>query len=331
MSKRGESNAVCNANDGAPASVKELPDFESAWVEFNQMPKRDLIFWNLFIDELFNRMPTRNKVSWVIMIDEFPEFGSVNTVRCLSDDMHERDDVAWYSMMKGNVQNGFRSEALKLFCGKQTEGNSILDHATLVRALPAAAALGRINERISTLHYIEKNVLPVDEKLGVAFIDMYSKCRDTNDAMWVFKNLEEKGVDHWNAMINGLAIFGIGELAFNFFVEMERHSVMSDDITFIGILNVCGHAGLLKKGLMCVGLMRRAYNIKPKLPHYGGMVDILGRAGHPRFLSSGWDFLLKKPRGLTQNNFFNNYWRNLEYKVLVYGDGNVTITLRVPS
>ncbi|KAJ4950461.1 hypothetical protein NE237_027293 [Protea cynaroides] len=289
-----EDKNVISWNSMIRGYAQSKDGLEMAWVLFNQMPKRDLISWNSIIDglvkrgklkaarELFDRMPTRDKVSWVIMIDGFAKFGSVDTARCLFDNMPERDVVAWNSMMGGYVQNGFSAEALKLFCEMQTESNLTPDHATLVIALSAAAALGHINEGISILNYVEKNGLPVDGKLGVAFIDMFSKCGSIKDAMWLFENLEERSVDHWNAMINGLAIHGLGELALDLFMEMERLSVKPDDITFIGVLNACGHAGLLKEGLMCFELMRRVYNIKPKLQHYGCMVDVLGRAGHLR-------------------------------------------------
>ncbi|XP_042480506.1 pentatricopeptide repeat-containing protein At2g45350, chloroplastic [Macadamia integrifolia] len=267
---------------------------EMAWVLFNQMPERDLISWNSIIDglvkcgkleaarELFYLMPMRDEVSWVIMIDGFAKIGNIDTARSLFDDMPKRDVIAWNSMMGGYVQNGFSAEALKLFLEMQTERNLTPDHATLVIALSAAAASGRINEGISLHNYMEKNRFPVDGKLGVALIDMYSKCGSIKGAMWVFENLEEKGVDHWNAMINGLAIHGLGELALDLFMEMVRLSIKPDDITFIGVLNACGHAGLLKEGLMCFELMRRVYNVKPKLQHYGCMVDLLGRAGHLR-------------------------------------------------
>ena len=81
-------------------------------------------------------------------------------------------------------------------------------------------------------------------------------------------------------ILGGLAIHGLGEVAFELFMEMEKLFVKPDDITFIGVLNACNHAGLVKEGMMCFELMRRVHKVEPKLQHYGCMVDILGRAGH---------------------------------------------------
>ncbi|KAJ4836134.1 Agamous-like MADS-box protein mads3 [Turnera subulata] len=61
--------------------------------------------------------------------------------------------------------------------------------------------------------------------------------------------IKEKRVDHLNAMIEGLAIAGSGELAFNLLLEMERMFVKPDDIMFVDLLSSCGHAGLLKEDI----------------------------------------------------------------------------------
>ncbi|KAK8711206.1 hypothetical protein V6N13_146496 [Hibiscus sabdariffa] len=43
-------------------------------------------------------------------------------------------------------------------------------------------------------------------KLGVALVDMHSKCGSIKNDAFAFEGIESKTVDHWNAMIGGLAI-----------------------------------------------------------------------------------------------------------------------------
>nr|GME17950.1 pentatricopeptide repeat-containing protein At2g45350, chloroplastic [Ipomoea batatas] len=142
------------------------------------------------------------------------------------------------------------------------------------------AQLGSIDEGLAIHCYIKDHGFVVHGKLGVALIDMYAKCGSIDNALGVFEDIKEKTVDHWNAMIGGLAVHGWGELAFDLFMEMERLSIEPDDITFIVVLNACGHAGLIKEGLMCFEIMRSVHQMEPKLQHYGCIVDILSRAGH---------------------------------------------------
>ncbi|KAI3912428.1 hypothetical protein MKW92_042669 [Papaver armeniacum] len=280
--------------------------FEFAWGLFNKMPKRDLVSWNSMINgclkcgkigiasHLFSLMPERDSISWASMLDGYAKSGDIDKARSLFDEIPDsrRDTVTWNAMIDGYIHNGCSKEALQLF-HEMWKGSSLVpDQATLAMALSAIAELGYISEGTFIHDYIERNGLDLSGKLGVAVIDMYSKCGSINNAMWVFENLERKNVDHWNSMINGLAIHGLGYLAFNLLMEMERVSIKPDDITFIGVLNACAHSGMVKEGMICFELMRRVYGLSPKLQHYGCIVDLLGRAA---FLKCARDFIEVMP------------------------------------
>nr|AKH05198.1 chlororespiratory reduction 4 [Pelargonium transvaalense] len=275
-----------------------------AWELFDNMPQRDLVSWNSMIDgcikcgkmedasHLFDRMPKRDVVSWASMIDGYAKLGSVEIAAAMFKQMPNRDVIACNAMMAGYLQNRFFMEALAVFDYMIGECNLKPDATTLLIVLSAIAQLGYLDEGRNIHGYIEANRISLGGKLGVALIDMYSKCGSIEDAMSVFGNIEEKDVDHWNAMICGLAIHGLGELAFDLFMEMETLSVVPDDITFIGVLSACAHAGLVKEGLMCFEIMRRIHRLEPKLQHFGCIIDILGRAGK---LEEAWKVVEEMP------------------------------------
>ncbi|PSS11821.1 Pentatricopeptide repeat-containing protein [Actinidia chinensis var. chinensis] len=279
-------------------------EFNVAWELFEKMHDRDLVSWNLMVNgcvrcgkmeiarALFDEMPKRDVVSWANMIHGYAKLGKVDIARALFNKMPERDVISCNAMMAGYVHNGFFKEALKLFRDLKCGANLSPDDTTLSIALSSIGQLGCIDEGVEIHYHIKENGFNLGGKLGVALIDMYAKCGSIENAMWVFKEVEEKKVDHWNAMIGGLAIHGWGELAFELFMEMAKRSVEPDDITFIGVLNACGHAGLVKEGMMCFELMRRVHKVEPKLQHYGCMVDILGRAGH---LQEAMSFIEEMP------------------------------------
>ncbi|KAL4361823.1 hypothetical protein GQ457_04G032390 [Hibiscus cannabinus] len=258
---------------------------------FDKMPDKDLISWNSMINgfvkcrnmkdaqDLFDKMPKRDVVSWADMINGYAKIGKIDLARSLFNEMPERDVVVCNAMMAGYVQNGYCAEALEIFNHLQRDGHLQPDSTTLLIALSAIAQLGHIDKGLTLHRYLKQKKFSLGGKLGVALIDMYSKCGSIKNAVLVFEGIESKTVDHWNAMIGGLAIHGMGELAFKLLMDMERLSVEPDDITYIGVLNACGHAGLVKEGLICFDIMRRVHKMVPKLQHYGCMVDILGRAG----------------------------------------------------
>nr|AKH05174.1 chlororespiratory reduction 4 [California macrophylla] len=271
---------------------------------FDDMPEKDLVSWNSMIDgcvkcgriedarELFDRMPKRDAVSWASMIDGYAKSWSIEIAAAMFEEMPDKDVIACNSMMAGYLQNGFFMEALDVFHYMTGECDLIPDDTSLSIVLSAIAQLGQLDEGIAIHGYIEENKTFLGGKVGVSLIDMYSKCGSVEDAMFVFRNIKEKDVDHWNAMIGGLAIHGLGESAFALFMEMERICVEPDDITFIGVLSACAHAGLVKEGLICFEIMRRIHKLEPKLQHYGCIVDILGRAGH---VEEAWRVIEEMP------------------------------------
>ncbi|XP_009772120.1 pentatricopeptide repeat-containing protein At2g45350, chloroplastic-like [Nicotiana tabacum] len=304
--KCGMLDVACCLFDFMPAEMRNLVSwnamltgyvkldkgFDIAWELFDKMPKRDLVSWNLMLcccvksgnvekaTALFDVMPKKDVVSWAIMVDGYAKIGKVDVARRFFDDMPERDVISCNAIMAGYVKNSHYLESLKVFHDMLRESSLAPDSTSLLIALSAVAELGYIDEGIALHCYVEEHGFLVAGKLGVALIDMYAKCGSVDSAMGLFNDIQEKTVDHWNAMIGGLAIHGFGDLAFQLFMEMERLSLEIDDITFIAVLNACGHSGLVKEGMICFEIMRRAHHMEPKLQHYGCMVDILSRAGH---------------------------------------------------
>ncbi|KAM7275042.1 hypothetical protein ACFE04_016908 [Oxalis oulophora] len=263
---------------------------------FDEMPDKDSVSYNSMIDgyvkcgevvlgrRLFDSMPVwdRNLITWNSIVSGYARM----------EEMPERDVVTCNAMMAGYIHNGNCMDALQIFHFLKNDRNLNPDSATILVALSATARLGNIEQGMAIHHYAEENGFSLLGKIGVALIDMYSKCGSSENAMSVFEEIEPKNVDHWNAIIGGLAVHGLGDLAFHLLLEMERLSFKPDEITFIGVLNACAHSGLIKEGLVCFELMRKIHKIEPKLQHYGCMVDILARAGR---IEEARQFILSMP------------------------------------
>ncbi|KAK2354998.1 pentatricopeptide repeat-containing protein [Trifolium repens] len=69
--------------------------------------------------------------------------------------------------------------------------------------------------------------------------------------------------------------------ALDYFVRMAKVAkCVPNSITFIGVLSVCNHSGMVNEGVMYFEMMTKEYNIEPSLVHYGCFVDLYARAGH---------------------------------------------------
>ncbi|KAL0450531.1 UNVERIFIED_CONTAM: Pentatricopeptide repeat-containing protein [Sesamum latifolium] len=117
---------------------------------------------------------------------------------------------------------------------------------------------------------------------------MYAKCGNIKKALDVFHCMREKDATSWNSIIVGLAFSGYMEKAISLFEDMRNRKLRPDEITFVGVLIACSHAGKVDEGRAYFNLMKDVYNIQPNIKHYGCMVDLFGRAG---LLNQAFEFI----------------------------------------
>ncbi|KAL3567113.1 hypothetical protein D5086_032528, partial [Populus alba] len=133
-----------------------------------------------------------------------------------------------------------------------------------------------------------------DVYVASELIDMYAKCGSLDDALRVFESMPHKNKVSWNAMIYALAFHGQALEALSLFRRMSKDNgtVQSNDITFIGVLSACVHAGLVDEGRQLFESMKLSFGLVPKFEHYSCMVDLCARAG---LLNEAWDLIKKMP------------------------------------
>ncbi|MBA0605711.1 hypothetical protein Godav_018255 [Gossypium davidsonii] len=259
---------------------------------FDDSAKKDVVPWSALTSgyakrgeldvarRYFDDMPVKDLVSWNVMITGYAKRGEMESARKLFIEVLKKDVVTWNAMIAGYVLSGECKKALEMFEEMKTVGERP-DEVTMLSLLNACADLGdlqvgmkihwSLSEMVSSSGF---NVL-----LGNALIDMYAKCGSIGRALKVFQDMREKDVSTWNSVIGGLAIHGHAEESINLFTEMRRSKVRPNEITFVGVLVACSHAGRVNEGRQYFKLMRDGYNIEPNIRHYGCMVDMLGRAG----------------------------------------------------
>lgn len=232
--------------------------------------------------KVFDEMPERDVISWTSLIVAYAKREDMNAAEVLFDGLAEKDMVVWTAMITGYAQNARPKEALCLFEKMREEGVET-DEVTLVGAISACAQLGVAKYAVSIRDIAEhaglgptKNVI-----VGSALIDMYSKCGSVDEAYQVFEGMTERNIFSYSAMILGFAMHGKAVEAIRLFSEMvSMTSIRPNEVTFIGVLTACSHAGMVDQGWLFFTSMRDNYGITPSADHYTCMVDILGRAGH---------------------------------------------------
>lgn len=258
---------------------------------FVEMRVRDVVSYNTLIAgysscgevgiarEVFDRMEERSFVSWSAMIAGHAKAGDVGAARELFDQMPERNAVCWNAMIAGYAQNEKFAEAIEMFRRMLEVKGMQPNEFTLVSVLSACAHLGALDLGKWIDRYIARRAMRLGLFLGNALSDMYAKCGCIADARRVFDRMVERDVISWSIIVTGTAMHGLWEEAIDSFHEMLRQGIKPNDITFMGILSACTHAGLVDEGLEYFNRMSGEFGIDPKVEHYGCVVDLLSRAG----------------------------------------------------
>ena len=89
--------------------------------------------------------------------------------------------------------------------------------------------------------YISKQGIELDDNLGSALVNMYSKCGCMDGAIEVFDETKKKSLDTWNAMIGGLVANRRSLEAVDLFSKTDHSNIQLDTITFSCILKACRH------------------------------------------------------------------------------------------
>ncbi|KAK9161830.1 hypothetical protein Syun_008171 [Stephania yunnanensis] len=264
---------------------------EGAREVFDGMTERNVVSWSAMIDGyskvgemdmaryLFDEMPERNQFPWNSLLSGYVKCGRVEVAREIFDEMPERDVFSWTIMISGYSQSSQFKESLELFL-EMLKSRVIPNRITLISVLPAIAQLGALSQGRWIHAYADKKGIEINGVLGAALVDMYCKCGSIDKALALFESLKYRTSSTWNSVILGLAAHGRGTDALCVFSRMQNDSTVTlNEITFVGVLSACCHAGLVNEGLKMFDLFTYYYKLRPNIRHYGCLVDLLGRAG----------------------------------------------------
>ncbi|KAJ7548035.1 hypothetical protein O6H91_08G114700 [Diphasiastrum complanatum] len=181
-------------------------------------------------------------------------------------------------LMVGYGKQSNSEEALKLSSQMKQQGFKFTG-VTFVCILTACAnlALFELGKRIHA--DIIKAELESNVFVGAALINMYAKGASLVHAREVFEKMPKGDVVSWTAMIAGYAMHGNRLECFKLFRQMQEQGLKPNEVTFVSILSICGHLGLVDEGYRYYNLMTQHYCLAPTKTHSVCMVDLLGRAG----------------------------------------------------
>lgn len=253
------------------------------------------------------------------LISMYGKLSDEQAARRIFDELDDKSDVVlWNCLIDAYARNALLEEAMELL-------RLMKNHGVRPNSSTLAGLISSSSEYYGSVvadyvcDYVKEQRLPLDAVLGTAIIDMYAKNGFLEKAVDVFDKLESKDVKTWTAMISGCGVHGAAESAVALLHQMEKECFVPNEVTFLAVLNACSHGGLVTEGLKCFKRMVETYGLKPKIEHYGCIVDLLGRGG---LLEEAYEVIRSLPveRDATA-------WRSLLGACRVFG--NVELAERV--
>ena len=212
------------------------------------------------------------------VINMYSKCGDVDDAYQAFIDIVHRDEISWSSVIGNYQHNGFELEALSL-CKEMLAEGFRLTSFSLPLCIAACSELAAIDVGKQFHSFVFKLSFDGDVYVGSSVIDMYAKCGFMEESKKAFEEQEAPNTATFNALISGFAQHGNALQAIELFKQIEKMSLVPNQITFLAALSACGHAGLVEESLFFFDLMHNKYNIKPESEHYSCLVDVLGRAG----------------------------------------------------
>ncbi|CAL5081913.1 unnamed protein product [Urochloa decumbens] len=239
-----------------------------------------------------------NELDVVITLTSmYAKFGCITSARALFDRVPTPrvNVILWNAMISGYSKNGLANEAVQLFKQMRKVARGMTpDSVTLRSVILACAQLGSVELAEWMEDYVQGSEYRDDVLVNTALIDMYSKAGSIARAHTVFErmHMQERDVVVWSALIGGYGVHGHVKEAVDLFEDMKRAGVKPNDVTFLGLLSACNHAGAVEKGWSYFHFMKHDYGIEPRHQHYACVVDLLARAGH---LDRAYQFIKDMP------------------------------------
>ncbi|CAN8247840.1 unnamed protein product [Cochlearia groenlandica] len=264
----------------------------------------------------------RDRFVQAALVGFYANCGNLRLARSLFERINEPDLATWNTLLAsyatsgdgdGESDLGLVEEALRLF-GEMQRSSLVVrpNEVSLVALIKSCARLGSFRGAACAHVYLLKNNLCLNEFVGTALIDLYSKCGCLSFARKVFDEMSKRDTSCYNAMIRGLAVHGFGQEAIGFYNNLISQELVPDDATFLVTISACSHSGLVEEGLKIFHSMKAVYGIEPKVEHYGCLVDLLGRSGKLEEAEECIEKMPMKPNA--------TLWRSFLGSAQIHGD-----------
>ncbi|CAN6372621.1 unnamed protein product [Urochloa humidicola] len=177
------------------------------------------------------------------------EAGDMAAARRVFDGLPRPDAIAWNAVIGGYARAGRLGEAVEVFGRMRSADGVRLTEATLVSLVSGYAGFGTWRGGGMIHGVVVKSGLHCSLFISNALLEMYSELGSLDEAVTVFRHMEEKDSVTWSSMIGGLVRNGKPGHAAKLFHWMVLNSeVLVTRSILLNVIMACAELGDWREG-----------------------------------------------------------------------------------
>ncbi|MCO5592856.1 hypothetical protein L7F22_046860 [Adiantum nelumboides] len=195
-----------------------------------------------------------------------------------------RDDAVFNSFIAACADHGDVKGALQSW-GQMLHEAVIPDEITCIGILEACATEGILSMGKCVHALIMKSEYVSDVSVATSLFNMYYKCSDLEEALFVFSSIVQHDVISWTAIISASAEQKQSETILQLFHQMQIEGVHADGGMYVNVLTACADEAALTKGK--VFHTQILYNItKPDIILENALINLYNKCGCMKYAYS---------------------------------------------
>ncbi|XP_044480983.1 pentatricopeptide repeat-containing protein At3g02330, mitochondrial-like [Mangifera indica] len=197
--------------------------------------------------QVFDKMPERDVVSWNALIFGYATCGEMGVAKSLFEAMPQRDVVSWNSLISGYLQAGDCVKVIEVFI-KMGRVDVAYDRRSFAVVLKACSILEDSNVGVQVHSVAMKMGFHKDVVTGSALVDMYAKCKNLEDAFFLFREISEKNWVSWSAVIAGCVQNEDFVKGLELFTEMQMEGIGVSQSIYASLFRLCAGLSAFRLG-----------------------------------------------------------------------------------
>ncbi|KAJ9172388.1 hypothetical protein P3X46_015631 [Hevea brasiliensis] len=170
------------------------------------------------------------------VVDMYAKCGEIHSAKKMFDEMPQRNEVTWNSLISGYLNVGFPQIAVEFFV-EMLGVMRVVTPSSVLACLVGCSQLEARELGVQVHGLSVKAGFGYNVVVGTVLIDMYSKCGNVNDSQRVFDHMADKNVVTWTSLVTAYAQNGYPDEAIMLVREMTRLGLKSNYVTYNSLLS----------------------------------------------------------------------------------------------